>query len=496
MRIAVVLLRLPGSTAEPVSKAAVQASMFGATNSVANWYSQMSGGQVAVTGTVYGYFAGVSSCDLATQTAAAAAAKSGYVAADYDNLVVYTPDQSCDFSGMGWIGASGVFLNGTVTQGVMEHELGHNLGLLHAGAYACGVAALSPGCLIDYGDPTDVMGDPTLNRGFSAEHKYMLGWIPASEVRTVTTGTADDRADRIGESARCRFDRVDPRARRRRHVVRDRPARVGRVRRRPVGRVDPPGRVGEHRRHRAGQEPRVGPGSDVHRRAHKVTIKTLTDSGHDRVGARVHRPVRAHGRRPEPDRRGRIRAQHRDGIEDRAGQREHQIDCGRGSRRRRRSHGDRLDVRQQRRRRRLVRRQPRQRLRRQRQQRGRATLDRLFGARTALPPGATITIRYPAFSGATVSSANDFSGSGRRAPTGRVRARRTTARSTRTRRYDAPPARSCSAWRCIGEPRGSHRVRATSRSARWLPPGAAADDDHPRVQGRSASGGVPSSAGR
>ena len=34
------------------------------------------------------------------------------------------------------------------------------------------------------------MGDPSLNHGYSAEHKYMLGWIPASEVRTVTTGTA------------------------------------------------------------------------------------------------------------------------------------------------------------------------------------------------------------------------------------------------------------------------------------------------------------------
>jgi len=48
---------------------------------------------------------------------------------------------------------------------------------------------MSTSCLIDYGDPTDVMGDQMLNRGLSAEHKYMLGWIPASEVRTVTTGT-------------------------------------------------------------------------------------------------------------------------------------------------------------------------------------------------------------------------------------------------------------------------------------------------------------------
>ena len=67
----------------------------------------MSGGQVSVTGKVYGYYAGVRSCDLATQLArgrAAAARASGYVAADYDNLVVYTPDQGCGFAGIAWVG--------------------------------------------------------------------------------------------------------------------------------------------------------------------------------------------------------------------------------------------------------------------------------------------------------------------------------------------------------------------------------------------------------
>ncbi|MGO9873327.1 MAG: hypothetical protein ACLPVY_05955 [Acidimicrobiia bacterium] len=192
MRVAVVLLRLPGTTAEPVTKAAVQSSVFGATKSVADWYSQTSGGQVAVTGTVYGYYDGVRSCDLATELSvgAAAAAKDGYVASNYTNLVVYTPDQACNFSGMAWIGVSGVFLNGTVLPGVIEHELGHNLGLMHAGASACGAAPVSAGCLIDYGDPTDVMGDPSLDHGYNAEHKYMLGWIPSTEVRIVTTGNA------------------------------------------------------------------------------------------------------------------------------------------------------------------------------------------------------------------------------------------------------------------------------------------------------------------
>ena len=191
MRIAVVLMRLPGSTAEPVSKAAVKMSTFGPTNSVAQWYSQMSGGQVAVTGTVYGYFPGVRTCDLSTQldAAAAAARRSGYVASNYDHLVVYTPTQSCAFAGIGWVGENGVFLNGSTTPGLMEHELGHNLGVWHAGRYACGAAPFSAKCLLVYGDPADVMGDPYSNHGYSAEHKHALGWIPDAEVRTVASGT-------------------------------------------------------------------------------------------------------------------------------------------------------------------------------------------------------------------------------------------------------------------------------------------------------------------
>ena len=190
LRIAVVLLRLPGSVAEPVSRATVNASTFGAKNSVASWFAQTSGGLVTVTGTVYGYYGGVTSCDLSAQLAAggAAAARDGYVASDYDHLVVYAPAQACGFSGMGWIGESGVFLNGTVAPGVMEHELGHNLGLGHAGAYTCVPAAIT--CLAVYGDRTDVMGDPSFNRGYSAEHKLALGWLVDSQVRTVTTGTA------------------------------------------------------------------------------------------------------------------------------------------------------------------------------------------------------------------------------------------------------------------------------------------------------------------
>jgi hypothetical protein len=190
MRIAVVLMRFPGSNAG-ATKAAVKAPTFGARKSVANWFSQTSGKQVKVTGTVFGYYPGVRTCDLGSQmvAGAVAAAKDGYVASKFDHLVVVEPAQDCGFGGIGWVGQNGVFLNGDVTPGVMEHELGHNLGLWHAGAYACGSNAIATSCLAEYGDPSDVMGSPYLNHGYNAEHKHRIGWIPAVEVRTVSTGT-------------------------------------------------------------------------------------------------------------------------------------------------------------------------------------------------------------------------------------------------------------------------------------------------------------------
>ena len=302
MRIAVVLLRLPGSNAEPVSRATMQSTMFGATKSVANWFAQTSGGQVKVTGAVYGYFGGVRSCDLATELAAgaAAAAQSGYVAANYDNLVVYTPSQSCGFSGMGWIGASGAFLSGDASQGVIEHELGHNLGLMHAGAYACGAAAPTGSCLLDYGDPTDVMGDQTLNHGLSAEHKYMLGWIPASEVRTVTAGTqtialtASENPLVAGSTELIHVRAADGTL-----FAVDRRASLG-YDAGYRGCVGPPGGTGELRRHRAAHEQRGSRRPHLHQQCAPDHGRDVGRQWGDRDGSSVRRPV---PRRRSPARR-------------------------------------------------------------------------------------------------------------------------------------------------------------------------------------------------
>jgi hypothetical protein len=69
---------------------------------------------------------------------------------------------------------------------VTAHELGHNLGLHHAGSLACGAAAISSSCTLnEYGDPWDVMG-VSGSRHSHGWHLQRLGLLAPSNVRTVT----------------------------------------------------------------------------------------------------------------------------------------------------------------------------------------------------------------------------------------------------------------------------------------------------------------------
>lgn len=84
-----------------------------------------------------------------------------------------------------------IFLNGNKKLATIVHELGHNMGLDHAGVYPCkqeaGTGTVYDKCLRTYGDPNDAMGC-FCARYFNAIHKFFLHWISNSNIQTVSKG--------------------------------------------------------------------------------------------------------------------------------------------------------------------------------------------------------------------------------------------------------------------------------------------------------------------
>ena len=104
----------------------------------------------------------------------------------YDRVVILFPwYSSFGGSGRGYVGASGVWLNGTTSSSVVAHELGHNHGLWHSSSVpGPGIA----GELDEYGDIFDVMGDGPIPAGhFNAAQKSRIEYLSATEIVPITT---------------------------------------------------------------------------------------------------------------------------------------------------------------------------------------------------------------------------------------------------------------------------------------------------------------------
>ncbi|MDP7011585.1 MAG: PQQ-binding-like beta-propeller repeat protein, partial [Verrucomicrobiota bacterium] len=134
---------------------------------------------------------------------AMAAAKE--LGADYDSdqyefAGVSFKEVYSDWAGLANLGAKKFWLDGYwgADPRVIAHEIGHNLGLLHAAAWdpASGSQADDPdGQHVEYGNLYDVMGGgsgtdrfkyPLNWTPFSIHFKQLLGWIPEQNIQTVT----------------------------------------------------------------------------------------------------------------------------------------------------------------------------------------------------------------------------------------------------------------------------------------------------------------------
>jgi hypothetical protein len=138
-------------------------------------YRQTSLGNISFFGQVVGPyeipFDQSSACDLsawgnAAETQAAAA---GIDPAAYSRRVYVMPVNACPGAGFATIGGAPSFawVFTCDLAGVYAHELGHNLGMDHAGTPTS-----------EYGDSTDPMGfgSPQL-RPLNAAHRHQMGWL-------------------------------------------------------------------------------------------------------------------------------------------------------------------------------------------------------------------------------------------------------------------------------------------------------------------------------
>ncbi|MBI2097253.1 MAG: hypothetical protein HYT40_03885 [Candidatus Sungbacteria bacterium] len=171
----------------PFTMASIYGTVFSNANSVSNLYQETAFGNITFSGEVHGpytiNFKSASTRYLAWQKALdQAAAAEGIDLSPFLHRVYvfpYAPN-------LGWVGSATVggapgiaLINGTGNPVVYSHELGHNLGMAHAGSVVDGQYR-------EYGDYSDVMGGSGPMRQVNGPHKVQMGWLPPENIQTVT----------------------------------------------------------------------------------------------------------------------------------------------------------------------------------------------------------------------------------------------------------------------------------------------------------------------
>lgn len=213
--VGVVLVNFPGNA--PLDPEQINQAMFTAPDSVSNYFSTTSFGQLQLSGKILGSVglpnglapscAGGSFLKIGTE-ANRALRHEGLSVDGYDNYVYFlSQQQQCTNPNNGQI------LNGQTTgnvsfinrssndqaEGVDVHELGHQFGLSHANAAHCyspdGKRVPTPfglqgRCIpVIYQDPFDPMGEARFSVGqpidFDALDKARLGWLKPENIKTV-----------------------------------------------------------------------------------------------------------------------------------------------------------------------------------------------------------------------------------------------------------------------------------------------------------------------
>jgi len=205
-RVLVIRVDFSDIPGDPITEIFGQLLMDGGVKS---FFEESSYGQTTLTTTISpkvyrlpqtasSYALGGSDSQLHIDARALAAAD--YTLANFDRIVVAFVNigtsrfsgSRITFAGEASVGGSSVWINGSFTQRILTHELGHTYGLKHANLWQVldGNPVSNNGTSVEYKDPFDAMGDAST---VGAQHHYTmwsknrLGWLPDSAVTNVAT---------------------------------------------------------------------------------------------------------------------------------------------------------------------------------------------------------------------------------------------------------------------------------------------------------------------
>lgn len=177
---------------DPVN--ATQANL--AVQSLGQYYKDSSYDRTSITGTVTptlrmpkskAAYAQANDTSRLLQDARAAASQAGFDTSQYQlDVVAFSYVSAWGWSGLGFVGQKGAWVNGAFDADTMAHEIGHNYGLSHANFWqASGDTITGAGSSLEYGDPFEIMGSGSGQH--NAWYKSSLDWFVGSEVTTATS---------------------------------------------------------------------------------------------------------------------------------------------------------------------------------------------------------------------------------------------------------------------------------------------------------------------
>jgi uncharacterized delta-60 repeat protein len=190
---------------EPVSKSALESTLSTVNAHLQNYSYNKAGLSYTVTNSVYrmpdsGATYALAGDNDGIQTDAQDLASADYTIGDYDVIAVFFPNigssnvsgSKITYGGLGSIGGSNHWVNGSNSVGIILHEFGHNYGMYHANYYhpeqeLGGIYQLFDS--LEYGDIFDEMGKgDSPEAHFSHLAKNYMQWMPDSKVAEATGG--------------------------------------------------------------------------------------------------------------------------------------------------------------------------------------------------------------------------------------------------------------------------------------------------------------------